>query len=359
MQDITTTSTMFKNDVSIAKAIGIILMVIGHAGCPRCFHDFIYMFHMPLFFFGAGYCFKNKYLTTPKTYVWRRIKGLYFPFVVIGLFFLFLHNIFVKFDMIEGGYYDWLEIFNRSKSIVFSMHKEEELIGGFWFIPQLFWASLISYALLKFFDKRMAFIISFISANLLYYTDINVPYTTVSWLTFYASAFFLIGNMWSEWNFSNRWYYALISLAVVIAASILMPNGIFVTHGWMIFPYFLVAVSGCIFVMNISKLIADTRTFVTETLMYIGSNTMWILTLHFICFKLVTLLIIKLNTDSIINLRVTPIFQEYSINGGWIIYSIAGVLMPVFISLAVSFFAKRLSSREKNFRLFALKVNAI
>lgn len=337
----------FKNDVSIAKAIGIILMVIGHAGCPHCLHDFIYMFHMPLFFFLAGYCFKNKYLDLPKTYVWRRIKGLYFPFVVIALFFLFLHNSFVKLNLIEGTYYNWLEMFNRSKSIIFSMHKEEALIGGFWFIPQLFWASLISFVFLKFVDKTVALILLLILVPLLYYTHISIPYTAISWLTFYAAAFFMIGNIWAEWNFSNRWYYTLITLVIVIVASVLMPTGMFLTHGWMLFPYFLVAVFGCLFVMNISKFIAETRTFITKALIYIGSKTMWILTLHLICFKLVTLLIIELKSDSIINLRVTPVFQEYSIDGGWMIYSIVGVLMPIFIYLFVTVFVKRLFPKEQ------------
>lgn len=40
---------------SIVKGIGIILMVIGHASSP--FHDFIYLFHMPLFFMISGFFF--------------------------------------------------------------------------------------------------------------------------------------------------------------------------------------------------------------------------------------------------------------------------------------------------------------
>lgn len=47
-----------RNDtLSIVKAIGIILMVIGHSGCPKYLNDYLYMFHMPLFFFCSGYFF--------------------------------------------------------------------------------------------------------------------------------------------------------------------------------------------------------------------------------------------------------------------------------------------------------------
>ncbi len=41
---------MRNNTVSIAKAIGIILMVVGQSGCPKGLCQFIYLFHMPLFF---------------------------------------------------------------------------------------------------------------------------------------------------------------------------------------------------------------------------------------------------------------------------------------------------------------------
>lgn len=48
--------------VTIAKAIGIILMVVGHSGLGGYPIRFIYLFHMPLFFFLSGYCFKESYL---------------------------------------------------------------------------------------------------------------------------------------------------------------------------------------------------------------------------------------------------------------------------------------------------------
>ena len=51
-----------RNDISIAKAIGIILMVAGHifiTNETQPLHDFIYSFHMPLFFILSGFCFSN------------------------------------------------------------------------------------------------------------------------------------------------------------------------------------------------------------------------------------------------------------------------------------------------------------
>ena len=46
-------------NVSLAKGLGIILMVLGHTGFSYYGNGFIYMFHMPLFFFLSGYFLKR------------------------------------------------------------------------------------------------------------------------------------------------------------------------------------------------------------------------------------------------------------------------------------------------------------
>ena len=76
------------SSISICKGLAIILMVIGHAEAPGAISAFIYEFHMPLFFITAGYFFNLKYLNDEATFVKRRLKGLYVPFVKWALFFL-------------------------------------------------------------------------------------------------------------------------------------------------------------------------------------------------------------------------------------------------------------------------------
>lgn len=60
---------MHDDKVTIAKAIGILLMVAVHGGMQKLGADFIVMFHMPLFFFVSGYCFKEKYISTPPPFL--------------------------------------------------------------------------------------------------------------------------------------------------------------------------------------------------------------------------------------------------------------------------------------------------
>lgn len=101
--------SMKDSSVTIAKGIGIILMVLGHSigeygDYLTPVRSFIYMFHMPLFFALSGYCFKEKYLTDFKTFAWHKVKGLYFPFVKYGLLFLLLHNVFYHLNIYNGQY---------------------------------------------------------------------------------------------------------------------------------------------------------------------------------------------------------------------------------------------------------------
>ena len=71
---------MRDNSISIAKAIAILLMVLAHTYFTQYGNQWINMFHMPLFFFFAGYCFKDKYINLPKDFLNKRIYGLYKPF---------------------------------------------------------------------------------------------------------------------------------------------------------------------------------------------------------------------------------------------------------------------------------------
>ena len=51
---------MRNTTISIAKGIAIILMVIAHAEAPGWLCQFIFEFHMPLFFITAGFFFSKK-----------------------------------------------------------------------------------------------------------------------------------------------------------------------------------------------------------------------------------------------------------------------------------------------------------
>ena len=109
--------------ISICKGIGIILVVLGHLNIGEYWHQVIYSFHMPLFFFISGYLFKNIYLEIPKEFLLKKAKTLYIPFVKWALIFLLLHNVFVYFH-IEKGMYDIKDYLIGGANILLFCNKE-------------------------------------------------------------------------------------------------------------------------------------------------------------------------------------------------------------------------------------------
>lgn len=48
--------------IDLSKGIGIILVILGHMQVPSLLHNFIYIFHMPLFILISGMLFKGSKL---------------------------------------------------------------------------------------------------------------------------------------------------------------------------------------------------------------------------------------------------------------------------------------------------------
>ncbi len=79
--------------IDIAKAIGIILVVIGHyhpdngPGWYEFINSLIYSFHMPLFMFASGYV----YIATKRseenygTFIYKKIKRLMIPYFTVSI----------------------------------------------------------------------------------------------------------------------------------------------------------------------------------------------------------------------------------------------------------------------------------
>ena len=88
----------------IIKGIAIYLMVLGHCGSPG--HKFIYLFHMGVFFIISGYFFSEKNYKSYdnlKTFIKRKVKSLYLPFIIINLFCILFHNFFIHINLLTNN----------------------------------------------------------------------------------------------------------------------------------------------------------------------------------------------------------------------------------------------------------------
>ena len=78
------------NWVDALKGFGIILVVIGHAGCPNWLVRWIYIFHMPLFFLLSGLMAKESEYLRGGQWIKRKTRSLLWPYLIFGILeFLF------------------------------------------------------------------------------------------------------------------------------------------------------------------------------------------------------------------------------------------------------------------------------
>ena len=143
-----------KRDLSldIAKGICIILMVVGHAGCPEWINKFMGLIRMPCFFFISGILLSDRYLDDVKSGVRKKMKGYYRHFVKWSLIFLLLHNVFAYLHIYEKTY--TLQEIGIKIIRIFTMTGGEQLLGGYWFLISLTWASIGTILILSFLKRR-------------------------------------------------------------------------------------------------------------------------------------------------------------------------------------------------------------
>lgn len=322
--------------LDIAKGICIILMVIGHSGCPTYLHDFIYMFHMPCFFFISGWLLNDRYITDLKTGLIQKAKGSYYPFVKWTLIFLLFHNVFASMHIYENSY-SWQTSMERIVR-AFTMTGSEQLLGGFWFLISLFWASIISLLFLSTLSKheivtenkiRGGKILTLIIAMLWHYIPIALP-QMFGEQTILATAFYLSGYLCRKKNmhFAHPHMTGLLLLLVPAITACFIKLDMQLVQGWFVLVYYVIAMIGFIGIMILSKVLS--KYSIAPIITYIGSKTLYILVFHFLAFKLVSSVYLYFKSLPMELLTQFPVLEETN-SWLWIIYVISGIIFPLVI----------------------------
>lgn len=147
MKDCECTNKAHNATLSIAKALCIILMVIGHSGCPAYLHDWIYLFHMPCFFLISGYLLNDRNIENLGYGIKKRFKNLWYPYVKWSIFFLLLHNVFYYWGFYPNVYSMKEIAINAGKTLFF--YGSEQLLWPYWFLSASLIASIIGLLYLK------------------------------------------------------------------------------------------------------------------------------------------------------------------------------------------------------------------
>ena len=160
--------------IDLTKGIAIFLMVCGHTSIPLSISNWIWSFHMPLFFIISGILFNATKYPNFNLFIKKRGKTLIIPYIIFSLITLLtIHDQTLK----EWLYKGW--------------------INGcaLWFIPVLFFAEIFSYFIIRYINSNCLILLTAITIGtigyMLHFFNIHFPYNID--VSFYASFFYLIG----------------------------------------------------------------------------------------------------------------------------------------------------------------------
>ena len=372
--------------ISISKGIAIILMVIAHAEAPAWLCKFIFEFHMPLFFITAGYFFSLKYLNDEATFVKKRIKGLYVPFVKWSLIFLALHNLMFEIGILNETYgnemggvthpYSWHSIQQNIWTIVTAMGGYDQfLCGAFWFFRGLFVASILYLIIYKVLD----FTISRISPNAQQPSPI-IPYLICiillilcGWKTYeklkiitlvqggyrdmMGCFFFGVGFIFRQYaehyqavikrHYATIWTSIVFGIVVYVFSYYLTANMNWRSSFVQFLSLPVPAILGFLMTYNISMMLDKKDNWLKRFLVYTGDHTLNIFIFHIVAYKVVSLIKIWYYGLDIQQIGCHMVIHDYSQEDAfWILYAIAGVGIP----LGCTWLTERLKAKYQSSR---------
>ena len=372
--------------ISICKGIAIILMVIAHAEAPGWLCKFIFEFHMPLFFITAGYFFSLKYLNDEATFVKKRVKGLYWPFVKWSVFFLIIHNWMFDLGVLNEQYgndaggvthpYTWHNMQQNLWNIVTAMGGYDQfLCGAFWFFRGLFVASILYLIIYKLLDAGFNRC-THLSKRAIPYLVCVIMLLLCGWKTYeglkvvnlvqggyrdmMGCFFFGCGFIFRQYaeryhSLINR-HYAYVWTSVAAAVIVfLFSKYLTANMNWRsTYTQFLSlpvpALIGFLMTYNISQWIDRHEGWLKRALSYIGDHTLYIFIFHIVAYKSVSLLKIWYYGLDIRQVGCHMVIHEHSQEDlFWIAYTIAGVGLPI----ALYWIQDKVSEKIKGYRASA------
>ena len=350
--------------ISICKGIAIILMVIAHAEAPGWLCKFIFEFHMPLFFITAGYFFSLKYLNDEATFVKKRIKGLYWPFVKWAVFFLIIHNWMFDLGVLNetfgndaGGVthpYNWHQMQQNLWNIFTAMGGYDQfLCGAFWFFRGLFVASILYLIIYKVLDSSLKsarwkaaipYLVCLIMLLLCAWkTSEGLKVITLvqgGYRDMMGCFFFCCGFIFKK--FVDDYRQAMAHQSVAILCNIVFAVIVFLFSKYLTanmnwrstFVQFLSlplpALLGFLMTYNISCWLDRHENILKRFLVYTGDHTLYIFIFHIVSYKVVSLIKIWYYGLDPKQVGCHMVIHEHSQEDQfWILYTIAGVGLPL------------------------------
>ncbi len=171
--------------IDMAKGYGMLAVIIAHIVYRGPLHDWIYTFHMPVYFFLSGYVFSNK--DKFDVFVKKKARSLLVPYFSLGI-------PMVVFTFLLKLYQNSFTV-NFAKELVknFIIQKRQWTL---WYIACLFFLNIIFYLITKSVKTnrlRALVVLGMSVVGLAYYKSGGLPLPWNIDACFVAIPFFFVG----------------------------------------------------------------------------------------------------------------------------------------------------------------------
>jgi fucose 4-O-acetylase-like acetyltransferase len=332
------------------RAFGVMGVIAFHAAAPAGLLVLVMPWLYAVFFCTSGYTYKDEYTLRPWILARKRFFSLYVPLVGWQLAYLAMHNVFFNMSILsdKAGFgtqvsrlYGPRQFYAMAKAILL-MRSLEDMGGALWFVISLLTVNLlfclVSVASTRLFGKRewtrVAMIVGLAALGASSQSIVTYP-PRLNFSLFYI-VFFYAGYLYRRWetHVPTGMYPAIISALVLFAGRGMVfvpgegsPLGLTLTA--------TVILAGVYLLVVVSKALGS-----QAFLEYVGRNSLAIVAMHFLAFKLVSLVIIRVEGLPSFMLGTFPVITGQ--NNWWLAYAVVGLLVPVAAKLVYDTAAARI-----------------
>ena len=185
--------------INVLKGIGIIFVVLGHFIIPEFLHNYIYSFHMQLFFFISGYLMNLNREMYTIDYICKKVNSLIVPF------FIFNFTGIVYWNIRTYIFQNTILPFKKNASELFCLENITGWNEPVWFLLSLFIIEILSYILLnnKSYNMNLIFLLSII-VGIIYNNVEDLPFQIDGAIIGFS--FFIFGYIIKDKSIIERLY---------------------------------------------------------------------------------------------------------------------------------------------------------
>lgn len=270
----------------IVKGIGIMAVIVGHSAAPMLAKDFIFTWHMPLFFLVSGYFFRVKPFGESLR---SNVRGLLAPYLITAtVLFLLAACLSVAKGSPDEAFNPFVGIFVGAGSHGLPNFGDYN-VGAIWFLLAMFWCRVLYNTLAtKLSLKYLGVVTLLLFAATVYLGQVvYVPTDLLQGVG--AMLFFFVGHWAGSVKLAERpvmWPVVVAAVAGLVASMWVCPAEDYpmsmVRSYYCCWPLNVVAAVLCAYCLYHVARLLSSWAWLSNFLSYFGRTSLLVLCVHIV-----------------------------------------------------------------------------